>query len=42
VWGLYMAGSRVGFERNIVQLHHVLATNTDAVGRDGFALRPDW
>jgi cyclopropane-fatty-acyl-phospholipid synthase len=42
VWGLYMAGSRVGFERNIVQLHHVLATNTDAVGRDGFVLRPDW
>ncbi|HSX67456.1 cyclopropane-fatty-acyl-phospholipid synthase family protein [Nocardioides sp.] len=28
VWGLYMAGSRVGFERNEVQLHHVLATRT--------------
>ena len=25
VWGLYMAGSRLGFERNIVQLHQVLA-----------------
>ena len=26
VWGLYMAGSRMGFERNEIQLHHVLAT----------------
>ena len=25
VWGLYMAGSRVGFERNEIQLHQVLA-----------------
>ena len=25
VWGLYMAGSRLGFERNVVQLHQVLA-----------------
>lgn len=28
VWGLYMAGSRLGFERNMIQLHHVLATKT--------------
>jgi cyclopropane-fatty-acyl-phospholipid synthase len=28
VWGLYMAGSRVGFERNQIQLHQILATNT--------------
>jgi cyclopropane-fatty-acyl-phospholipid synthase len=28
VWGLYMAGSRVGFEHNQIQLHHVLATKT--------------
>ncbi|SFB70171.1 cyclopropane-fatty-acyl-phospholipid synthase [Nocardioides terrae] len=28
VWGLYMAGSRLGFERNMIQLHHVLATRT--------------
>ncbi len=42
VWGLYMAGSRVGFERNTVQLHHVLAVKTDEQGRDGFALRPTW
>ena len=25
VWGLYMAGSRLAFERNEIQLHHVLA-----------------
>jgi cyclopropane-fatty-acyl-phospholipid synthase len=42
VWGLYMAGSRVGFERNTVQLHHVLATKTDENGNDGFPLRPTW
>ena len=24
VWGLYMAGSRIAFERNEIQLHHVL------------------
>jgi cyclopropane-fatty-acyl-phospholipid synthase len=28
VWGIYMAGSRIGFERNNIQLHHVLATKT--------------
>ena len=42
VWGLYMAGSRVGFERNVVQLHQVLAVHTDDSGRDGFPLRPTW
>ncbi len=40
VWGIYMAGSRVGFQRNGVQLHHVLAVKTDDQGRDGFPLRP--
>lgn len=43
VWGLYMAGSRLGFERNIVQLHQVLAVKTD--GRGGgvdLPLRPWW
>ncbi len=39
VWGLYMAGSRVGFERNVVQLHHVLATVTDRQGNSGYPLR---
>ncbi|WP_121256469.1 class I SAM-dependent methyltransferase [Nocardioides ferulae] len=43
VWGLYMAGSRVAFERNEIQLHHVLAVNTTSDGNDGdFPLRPTW
>src|SRR3954468_1862758 len=42
VWGLYMAGSRLAFEHNEIQLHHVLATRTDADGRDGFPLRPSF
>ena len=42
VWGLYMAACRVGFERNEVQLHQVLAVRTAADGSDGFALRPTW
>ena len=39
VWGLYMAGSRLAFERNEIQLHHVLATKTDANGASGYPLR---
>ncbi len=39
VWGLYMAGSRLGFERNEIQLHHVLATRTDESGVSGYPLR---
>ena len=39
VWGLYMAGSRLAFERNEIQLHHVLATKTDAEGASGYPLR---
>jgi cyclopropane-fatty-acyl-phospholipid synthase len=42
VWGLYMAGSRLGFERNEIQLHQVLAVRTTAEGGDGFPLRPGW
>ena len=42
VWGLYMAGSRLGFERNIVQLHQVLAVNTAEDGDSGLPLRPWW
>ncbi|WP_030484609.1 SAM-dependent methyltransferase [Nocardioides aequoreus] len=42
VWGLYMAGSRMGFERNEIQLHQVLATRTDDDGTSHFPLRPDW
>ena len=39
VWGLYMAGSRLAFERNEIQLHHVLATKTDDDGVSGYPLR---
>jgi cyclopropane-fatty-acyl-phospholipid synthase len=43
VWGLYMAGSRLGFERNIVQLHQVLAVNADeGSGSVDLPLRPWW
>ncbi|CDO07731.1 SAM-dependent methyltransferase [Mycolicibacterium cosmeticum] len=43
VWGLYMAGSRWGFESNVVQLHQVLAVKLDERGGDGgLPLRPWW
>lgn len=42
VWGLYMAASRVAFERNNIQLHHVLAANVDTWGDDELPLRPWW
>jgi len=42
VWGLYMAGSRLGFETNGVQLHQVLAVKLDEAGRANFPLRPNW
>jgi hypothetical protein len=40
VWGLYMAGSRLAFERNEIQLHHVLAVRTDEQGTSDFPWRP--
>ncbi len=42
VWGLYMAGSRLSFEQNAIQLHQVLATRTTDDGDSGMPLRPDW
>jgi cyclopropane-fatty-acyl-phospholipid synthase len=42
VWALYMAGSRLAFERNYIQLHQVLGVRTDAAGRSGMPLRNDW
>ena len=42
VWGLYMAGSRLGFERNEIQLHQVLAVKPAADGSHGLPLRPWW
>jgi len=42
VWGLYLAGSRLGFERNQIQLHQVLAVRVRSDGRADVPLRPDW
>ncbi len=42
VWGLYMAGSRLGFERNVVQLHQVLAVKLGPDGEAHVPLRPWW
>jgi cyclopropane-fatty-acyl-phospholipid synthase len=42
VWRLYMAGSRLGFERNIVQLHQILGVKLDSDGNSGMPLRPAW
>jgi cyclopropane-fatty-acyl-phospholipid synthase len=42
VWGLYMAGSRMHFERNEIQLHQVLATRTEETGESHYPLRPNW
>ncbi|MGH3507339.1 MAG: class I SAM-dependent methyltransferase [Nocardioidaceae bacterium] len=42
VWGLYMAGSRLGFERNGIQLHQVLAVRVGRDGQASYPLRPSW
>jgi cyclopropane-fatty-acyl-phospholipid synthase len=42
VWRLYMAGSRLGFERNQIQLHQVLGVKLRPNGKSGLPLRPDW
>jgi cyclopropane-fatty-acyl-phospholipid synthase len=42
VWRLYMAGSRLGFERNHIQLHQVLGVKLSPKGKSGMPLRPDW
>jgi cyclopropane-fatty-acyl-phospholipid synthase len=42
VWGLYMVGSRIAFERNELELHHVLASRTEDDGTPAFPLRPTW
>ncbi|MEG3632196.1 class I SAM-dependent methyltransferase [Micromonospora palythoicola] len=42
VWGLYMAGSRLAFERNGIQLHQVVATRNGPDAVNGYPLRPDW
>jgi cyclopropane-fatty-acyl-phospholipid synthase len=42
VWGLYLAGSRLGFERNQVQLHQVLAVKLHPDGDADYPLRHDF
>jgi cyclopropane-fatty-acyl-phospholipid synthase len=42
VWRLYLAGSRLGFERNAIQLHQMLGVKVDGRGEAGMPLRPDW
>jgi cyclopropane-fatty-acyl-phospholipid synthase len=42
VWGLYMAGSRLAFERQDIELHQVLGTRTDEGGDPHLPMRPDW
>ena len=42
VWGIYMAGSRLAFERNEIGLHHVLGVKVGDDGDAHFPLRPTW
>jgi len=42
VWRLYMAGSRLGFDRNHIELHQVLCVRVASDGSSGMPLRPDW
>ncbi len=42
VWGIYMAGSRLAFERNELGLHHVLGVRVGDDGDAHFPLRPYW
>ena len=42
IWGLYMAGSRMAFEANWLQLHQILATKVGEDGATTYPLRPDW
>jgi len=42
VWALYMAGSRLGFERRTIELHQVLGVKVHDDGRSDLPPRPDW
>ncbi|HEX3962035.1 MAG TPA: class I SAM-dependent methyltransferase [Trebonia sp.] len=42
VWRLYMAGSQLGFDTNVVQLHQILGVKLHPNGDSGMPLRPDW
>ena len=41
VWRLYLAASRLGFDRNTVQLHQILGTRLDGTNSH-MPLRPTW
>ncbi|MGI8749903.1 MAG: class I SAM-dependent methyltransferase, partial [Thermoleophilaceae bacterium] len=41
VWRLYLAGSRVSFEDDWLELHQILGVKTEG-GHAAMALRPDW
>ncbi|HSP37046.1 MAG TPA: cyclopropane-fatty-acyl-phospholipid synthase family protein [Frankiaceae bacterium] len=41
VWEIYMTGSRLGFEKDAVELHQVLGVNS-VDGVSGMPVRPDW
>jgi cyclopropane-fatty-acyl-phospholipid synthase len=42
VWRLYLAASRLGFERNNIQLHQILGVKTPSDGNSSMPLRPQW
>jgi cyclopropane-fatty-acyl-phospholipid synthase len=41
-WRLYLAGVRLGFDRDQIELHQVLGVKLDRDGRSGLPLRPSW
>jgi len=42
VWGLYLSGSSLGFERNEIQLHQILGQKVGPGGLAPYPLRPDF
>lgn len=42
IWGLYLAGSRLGFETDHIELHQVLAVRRHDDGGSDMPLRPTW
>ncbi|WP_433409470.1 class I SAM-dependent methyltransferase [Saccharomonospora azurea] len=42
VWALYMAASRLGFERRRIELHQVLGVRPSPSGAASMPLRPHW
>jgi cyclopropane-fatty-acyl-phospholipid synthase len=39
---MYLSSCSIGFERNDIQLHQVLAEKLPRSGLSGFPLRPTW